>query len=64
MVLQPNADARQLLHQAVDDLGLSARAFDRIGKVALTIADLEGQDQPDIGMISEAIGYRLLDRQV
>ena len=63
-VLKPNPEARALLHQAVDDLGLSARAFDRIGKVALTIADLEGVEQPDIAMISEAIGYRLLDRQV
>ncbi len=57
-------DARDLLHRAVDELGLSARAFDRILKVARTIADVDGLDAPDLNAVSEAIGYRLLDRQV
>ncbi len=56
-------DAKQLLHQAVDELGLSARAYDRIRKVARSIADLDNRDNISIEDISEAIGYRLLDRQ-
>ena len=56
-------EAKTLLHQAVDELGLSARAHDRILKVARTIADLDGLDQPGLDQVSEAIGYRLLDRQ-
>ncbi len=51
-----------LLESAMDKLGLSARAYNRILKIARTIADLEGD--PDIRMdhISEAIQYRNLDR--
>lgn len=52
-----------LLNKAMDKLGLSARAYDRIIKLARTIADLE--DQPDIlpAHIAEAIRYRSLDRR-
>jgi magnesium chelatase family protein len=60
--IRASADGIKLLHQAVDSLGLSARAYDRILRVARTIADLD--DRPDVGLddISEAIGYRVLDR--
>ncbi|MFW5845875.1 MAG: YifB family Mg chelatase-like AAA ATPase, partial [Planctomycetota bacterium] len=60
----PSSEGRALLHQAVEELGLSARAHDRILRVARTIADLDGQETVGIEQISEAIGYRLLDRQV
>jgi magnesium chelatase family protein len=51
-----------LLTQAMDELGLSARAGDRICKVARTIADLDGRDEVGIDDLAEAIGYRVLDR--
>ena len=55
-------DAIKLLEQAIDKLGLSARAYNRILKIARTVADLA--DQPDIAAshIAEAIQYRNLDR--
>ena len=52
----------QLLAQALDELGLSARAHDRILKVSRTIADLEGREGVGLDDVSEAIGYRVLDR--
>ena len=51
-----------LLHRAVEELGLSARAYDRILKVARTIADLEGRATVTMEDISEGIGFRVLDR--
>jgi magnesium chelatase family protein len=51
-----------LLERAIDKLGLSARAYNRILKIARTIADLDGQPEIRVDHISEAIQYRTLDR--
>ena len=53
---------RTLLEQAIEKLGLSARASHRILRVARTIADLNGRDNIDTTHLSEAISYRRLDR--
>lgn len=53
-----------MLEKVVDQLGMSARAYDRILKVARTIADLEASSEMDAQHIAEAIQYRLLDRDL
>ena len=60
-VLSPAA--RTLLERAMERLDLSARAYDRIIKVARTIADIEGSESIGTNHISEAITYRTLDRE-
>ena len=58
----PDAAGRELLRAAMDRLGLSARAYDRILRVARTIADLEGCEAVRASDVAEAIQYRSLDR--
>jgi len=59
---RPPVEAHALLHRALDQFGLSTRAYHRILRLARTIADLEQQDQPTLANVAEAIGYRRLDR--
>jgi magnesium chelatase family protein len=57
-------DAMALLKAAMEELGLSARAHDKVLRVARTIADLEGHDHIMPQNVAEAVGYRSLDRSV
>ncbi|MDG2201598.1 MAG: YifB family Mg chelatase-like AAA ATPase [Phycisphaerales bacterium] len=61
--LVPLTDAaEQFLVETVDELGLSARGWDTLRRVARTIADLDDIDQVELGHVTEAVGFRLLDR--
>lgn len=59
-----NRDCQDLMRRAMSDLGLSARAHDKILRVARTIADLEESPEINLCHLSEAINYRMLDRQL
>ena len=59
-----DADSEKLLKNAFDKMGLTARAYTRILKVARTIADLDGKENIEASHISEALQYRNLDRSV
>ena len=54
---------QKMLQQSVDQLGLSARAHDKVLRVARTIADVDGAELIDLEHLSEATNYRMLDRK-
>jgi len=60
---EPDDAGHRLLEIVTEKLGLSARAYTRILKVARTIADLEGNENVREQHIAEAIQYRSLDRK-
>jgi magnesium chelatase family protein len=61
-ILKP--DSQSLLKAAMEELGLSARAHDKVLRVARTMADLDGSDTIQPHHVAEAVGYRSLDRSV
>jgi magnesium chelatase family protein len=60
-VCRPDADGRALLRRAVEQLGLSARGYDRVLKVARTIADLDGSHEVRSVHVAEAVLYRVVE---
>lgn len=60
---RPDAGGAELLGRAMKRLDLSARAYERILKVARTLADLDGAAQAGAAHVAEAVGYRSLDRR-
>ena len=58
-----SAAAEQLLRGAIQRLGLSARAYHRVLKIARTVADLAGAEELELSHVGEAIQYRTLDRR-
>jgi magnesium chelatase family protein len=59
-----NGEVKELLRSAIQQLGLSARAHDRILKLSRTIVDLAGSADIGVPHVAEAIQYRTLDRRL
>jgi magnesium chelatase family protein len=59
---RPDNEGEELLRMAVDKMGFSARAYDRVLKVARTIADLKGDEELNSAHISESVQYRMWDK--
>ena len=57
-------ESMNLLKVSVNDLGLSARAHDKVLRMSRTIADIEGSDNIALPHLAEAINYRMLDRDI
>ncbi|RIK88156.1 MAG: magnesium chelatase [Planctomycetota bacterium] len=62
-ICQLDAASRDMLEASVNELGLSARAHDKILRVARTIADLEDAERIEQHHVAEAVNYRMLDRR-
>jgi len=62
-VCQLDAASRDLLESSVNEQGLSARAHDKILRVARTIADIDGAEAIRHDHVAEAVNYRMLDRR-
>ena len=58
-----DSSAEKMLGDIFDKLGLSARAYEKILKVARTVADMEGKETIGKGHIAQAVQYRSLDRK-
>ena len=63
-MMQLSDPARVLLEQAMTQLGLSARGYDKVRRVSRTIADVSGSEDVKPEHVGEAVQYRLLDRRV
>jgi magnesium chelatase family protein len=61
---QLDGTAEEMLRMAMNELNFSARAYDRILKVARTIADLDNAENIQANHLGEAIQYRTLDRNL
>ena len=57
-------ECQELIRNSVNDLGLSARAHDKVLRVSRTIADLDNSEHIQASHLNEAINYRMLDRQM